>query len=972
MPRQNQIQLRKGTYNQWDAQSSTVLGSGEPGFITDFNKLKIGDGTTQWSDLSAINDALTTLVYNGTASTIPKMSVVYINGAQGDMPSIRLSIASGEMTSSKTYGITTNAISAGGTGMVVVDGALKNLNTSPAFDGVTPGTTLWLSPTVSGGITTTKPSGPNHMVSVGNLIRVHNQQGIINVKIQNGFELEELHNVAVSGVSDGQFLYYNSSSGLWQPNSTIYGSGNNIGIGTTTPGAKLHVNGDLLFEGGSLTFDGSTLNVAGLPNNDPVAWGDPGIITAGMINGPTTITLHPYTSDSNFEGGYWGGGVISLLTADSAGSTPSLAITPFGFVFGDSTVQNTAWTGSVTSSEITDFNSSVSGLFPTDIVRTTGNQTMSGDLTIGGNLTVNGTTITANVDTMTIEDPIITLGLASGNIVPVTNSDRGLALVRGTGLTAFMGWDTSASQFVMLSSGIAGVNSGTYTAGTYGDLQLNKLNSAEINVNELISIISSGISFSNFIKFNDTSTASSPSLGSVSNGTRLLLNENNDNGHNAIGIQYAGINGTWFSVPSGGTFTFYNGTSSQLTLNSTSLNYGSFIASPDGSITSASWNASTIAVNKGGTGRTSYSNGQLLIGSGTSLVANALTAGTGISIVNGSGTITINTSGLQTSLTNPVTGTGTNGKIPKWSSTSGLTDSILTEASSVISIAGSFNGTLDDSYLSFDANARRIGITKKGGFTGKFTYGSGSSFAIAQSNITTIEAINTFTDRLIIDPSGRVGIGTSSPTSQLHVVGSGLFSGDATASGSFIGGSGTASLPSFEFVNDPDTGLFSPAANAFGISTSGVERLRVDSSGNIGIGTSSPTYKLQVNGNFGATTKSFRIDHPSKPGYSLEYGSLESPYHGVRLTGRDKVIKGIGVVMLPDYLKDLIHDDESLTIQLTNYKHGKTLYISKIDLGNDQFIVKADRSKTLGELEFFWSLTGTRKDVENLVVEKRN
>jgi hypothetical protein len=249
----------------------------------------------------------------------------------------------------------------------------------------------------------------------------------------------------------------------------------------------------------------------------------------------------------------------------------------------------------------------------------------------------------------------------------------------------------------------------------------------------------------------------------------------------------------------------------------------------------------------------------------------------------------------QNTLTNPVTGTGTNGKLPKWNSSSALTDSILSESSTVINIAGSLNGQSDDSYLSFDANTRRIGITKKGGFTGKFTYGSGSLFAIAQSNVSTIEATNTFTDRLVVDASG-----------------------------------------------------------------------------NVGIGTSSPTYKLQVNGNFGATTKSFRIDHPSKEGYSLEYGSLESPYHGVRLTGRDKVIKGVGTVSLPDYLKDLIHDDDTLNIQITNIKHGKTIYIDKIDLQNDRFIVKADRAKSLGELEFFWTLSGVRKDVDHLVVEKRN
>ena len=140
----------------------------------------------------------------------------------------------------------------------------------------------------------------------------------------------------------------------------------------------------------------------------------------------------------------------------------------------------------------------------------------------------------------------------------------------------------------------------------------------------------------------------------------------------------------------------------------------------------------------------------------------------------------------------------------------------------------------------------------------------------------------------------------------------------------------------------------------------------------VGIGTSSPGYKLQVNGSFAASTKSFRIHHPSKKDHSLEYGSLESPYHGVRLTGRGTVIKGVGMVSLPSYLKDLIHDDDTLNIQITNIKHSKTIYIDKIDLKNDQFIVKVDRAKSLGELQFFWTLSGVRKDVDHLVVEKEN
>lgn len=60
--------------------------------------------------------------------------------------------------------------------------------------------------------------------------------------------------------------------------------------------------------------------------------------------------------------------------------------------------------------------------------------------------------------------------------------------------------------------------------------------------------------------------------------------------------------------------------------------------------------------------------------------------------------------------------------------------------------------------------------------------------------------------------------------------------------------SGTAALPSFTFSTDADTGIFSPSSNALGMSTGGTERIRIDSAGRVGIGTSTPSSTLHVIG----------------------------------------------------------------------------------------------------------------------------
>lgn len=140
-------------------------------------------------------------------------------------------------------------------------------------------------------------------------------------------------------------------------------------------------------------------------------------------------------------------------------------------------------------------------------------------------------------------------------------------------------------------------------------------------------------------------------------------------------------------------------------------------------------------------------------------------------------------------------------------------------------------------------------------------------------------------------------------------------------------------------------------------------------------GKSALTFNAETDAEFTsaiyAKEKYFRIKHPD-PDSSyqyLQYGSLESPYHGVRLTGESELKKGVAKIPLPKYLKHLIHKID-INIQLTNNGHHKILYVDSVNLDKDHFIVKGYRSKTGGPFRFYWSFTGVRKDVDPLVPEQ--
>ncbi len=166
-----------------------------------------------------IGQELWVLGVNKTGSIIPNATVVYLSGAQGNRPKMWPALADSDLGSADTIGLTTHEVAINQEGYITTEGIVSNVNTSSFVEGQV----LYLSPTIPGGITNVKPVAPQHLVKIGYALNATNN-GKIFVTIDNGYEIDELHNVKVTNVQNSDILKYNSLSSIWVNGSEYNGS----------------------------------------------------------------------------------------------------------------------------------------------------------------------------------------------------------------------------------------------------------------------------------------------------------------------------------------------------------------------------------------------------------------------------------------------------------------------------------------------------------------------------------------------------------------------------------------------------------------------------------------------------------------------------------------------------------------------------------------------------------------------------
>ena len=784
-------------------------------------------GTTRWNDTIGSSettlkggsvilkngvDLVTRVVNKATPNqtlTKAQYQAVRVSGAQGQRLAVALAQADGDPNSADTIGLVTETIPTNQEGFIITVGNLEGINTTGSLQGESwsDGDVLYLSPTTPGALTKVKPNGSTgHILIIGYVEYAHINNGKIYVKIMNGWELDELHNVYINTPLNNQGLFYTSSTQLWENKSIATALGYTpVNRGGDTMTGYLILNADPVAGLGAATKDyvdnlingidwkkaANAGTVASLPSYNVTGSGQ---VLTGTVNGaiPSVTTDGVTLVASN-----------RLLVKDETSTlTPNngiYVVTQEGDALNPFIL--TRASDANTSSELSEATISIIG----------------GNTLISTQWHCNPAAVPIIIGTTYITFNEIGSGVYLGT-APIVISGNNISITQATtstdGYLSSTDWNTFNSKQSTLtlttsgSSGSSTLISNTLNVPTY---TLNGLGGASATTTLTIN----GTTY-------DLSANRSWSVGTVTSiGTSGPITGGTITGSGTIGITQAGVSSDgYLSSTDWNTFNSKQGT---ITLTTTgSSGSSTFIAN--------TLNVPTYTIS--GLGGVPTSRTLTINGTAYDLsVDRSWSVGTVTSVA----ALTIGTSG--TDITSSVANSSTTPVITLNIPTASATN------------RGALSST---DWTTFNNKQNTITNPVTGtGTSGQVAYFNGTSTITSESNL--------FWDAT----NDRLGIGTTSPAYTLDVSGTGRFNQNTSEYSLIVDnynvsvdqnyislrGNGTQIGAINRPITTNDIFLSSYYGNlTFGANTGGTttERMRITSGGNVGIGTTSPNYKLTV------------------------------------------------------------------------------------------------------------------------------
>lgn len=194
-----------------NTDGNTANDPGEMGWDTDFETLAIvlNAGLT----LHTGQDHLIRVKNNSGSVAIPRGSAVMFAGATGDTVKVSPAVSNGSVSNEYLVGITAEEIPADGFGFAMQYGSVTNIKTN--YPSWALGSLLYVDPNNPGVLTITPPTAPAWHKPIAAVTRVNANSGRILVRANTGETLNELHNVYINGVANGDVIAYDAANARW-------------------------------------------------------------------------------------------------------------------------------------------------------------------------------------------------------------------------------------------------------------------------------------------------------------------------------------------------------------------------------------------------------------------------------------------------------------------------------------------------------------------------------------------------------------------------------------------------------------------------------------------------------------------------------------------------------------------------------------------------------------------------------------